>query len=64
MARFHACVYMCGLRLWEFLTSDSLCPTCPTTHTSQVILKKATDEELLADYDDQIPPMTLSLVLT
>jgi hypothetical protein len=45
-------LHMHDLRLWMFLTGDLVCPTCPTAPTSPVIPEKATDEELLANYDD------------
>jgi hypothetical protein len=49
----HMCLHMCGLCLLEFLTGDLMCP-CPTAPTTAMILEKVTDEELLADYDDQM----------
>jgi hypothetical protein len=48
----HMRLHMHDLRLWMFLTGDLVCPTCPTAPTSPVIPEKATDEELLANYDD------------
>lgn len=45
----HMRPHMHDFRLWEFLISDLLCPTAPT---SPLILEKATYEELLANYGD------------
>lgn len=47
----HMRLHMHDFRLWEFLISDLLCPTAPT---SPLILEKATYEELLANYGDQM----------
>jgi hypothetical protein len=50
----HMCLYMCGLRLYELLTSDLPCPTCPTAPTSPMISEMATHKELFADYDGHV----------
>jgi hypothetical protein len=50
------CLHMCGLRLWDFLTSELPCPPSPSTPAQLVISEKttATEEQLLADYEDRL----------
>jgi hypothetical protein len=53
----HIHLYMCGLRLWKFLTGEMPCPPPPSAPTQPVILEKTTGaekERLITDYDDHL----------
>jgi hypothetical protein len=50
-------LHMHGLRLWDFLTGELLCPPSPSTPAQPVISEKTTaaeKERLLADYEDRL----------
>jgi hypothetical protein len=49
------CLYMRGLRLWDFLTGELPCPPRPSAPAEPVLTEKSTvveKEKLLADYED------------
>jgi hypothetical protein len=51
------CLYMRGLRLWDFLTGELPCPPSPLAPDQLVISEKtaaAEKEQLLADYEDRL----------
>jgi hypothetical protein len=53
----HMHLHMCGLRLWDFLSSELPCPPRPSAPTVLVITEKTTiveKEKLLIDYEDRL----------
>jgi hypothetical protein len=47
---------MCGLRFWDFLTGELVCPPHPSAPAEPVITEKTTaaEKKLLADYEDHL----------
>jgi hypothetical protein len=50
-------LHMCGLHLWDFLTSELPCSPRPSAPAEPVIIEKtiaAEKEKLLTDYEDRL----------